>query len=61
MRIIEVVVSPKGEATLQTKGYAGSDCLRATKFLEQALGIVQVEIKTAEFYQTASTDQYLRA
>src|SRR6266850_1284097 len=36
-RIIEVVVSPTGETTVQTKGYAGSDCLQASRFLEEAL------------------------
>lgn len=51
-RIIEVIVSPQGEVTLQTKGYAGSDCLQASKFLEQALGIVTNDQKTTEFYQT---------
>ena len=38
-RIIEVTVSPRGEATVQTKGYTGGDCLAASKFLEQALGV----------------------
>src|SRR5262245_32480727 len=35
-RIIEIVVSPKGEATVRTKGYAGGDCLQASKWLENA-------------------------
>lgn len=56
-RIIEVVVSPQGEATVQTKGYAGTDCLQASKFLEQALGVVSTDHKTSEFYQTISTQQ----
>ena len=38
-RIIEMTVSPKGETSIQTKGIAGSDCLQASKWLEQALGI----------------------
>ena len=60
-RIIEVTVSPRGEATVQTKGYAGADCLQASKFLEQALGVVATETKTAEFYQgQATTEQALR-
>jgi hypothetical protein len=54
-RIIEVIVSPQGEATVQTKGYAGSDCLQASKFIEQALGDVASERKTAEFYETTAT------
>ena len=59
-RIIEVVVSPTGEATVQTKGYAGADCLQASKFLEQALGVVAADHKTAEFYQPAAAEQQLR-
>ena len=56
-RIIEVVVSPTGEATVQTKGYAGADCLQASKFLEQALGVTTADRKTAEFYETATQPQ----
>ena len=59
-RIIEVVVSPQGEATVQTKGYAGGDCLRASKFLEDALGVVADERKTAEFYQPVQAEQQAR-
>ena len=55
-RIIEVVVSPQGEATVQTRGYAGSDCLRASRFLEQALGVTTSDRKTAEYYQ-GTTEQ----
>jgi Protein of unknown function (DUF2997) len=56
-RVIEVTVSPQGEATVQTKGYAGADCLGASRFLEQALGAVAGERKTAEFYQAAPAPQ----
>jgi hypothetical protein len=56
-RIIEVVVSPTGEATVQTKGYTGADCLRASQFLEQALGVATQDKKTAEFYREATTEQ----
>jgi hypothetical protein len=37
-RIIEVVVSPTGEATVPTKGYAGADCLQASKALAACCG-----------------------
>ena len=56
-RVIEVIVSPTGETTVQTKGYTGSHCLQASKFLEQALGVIAAEAKTSEFYQTSSTEQ----
>ena len=50
-RIIEVIVSPTGETTVQTKGYAGADCLGASKFLEEALGVKTTERLTPEFYE----------
>jgi hypothetical protein len=50
-RIIKVIVSPKGETTVRTEGYAGADCLHASRFLEEVLGIPTAERKTAEFYQ----------
>jgi hypothetical protein len=56
-RIIEVLVSPTGEATVQTRGYAGGDCLQASRFLEQALGTVTAERKTTEFFETTSEEQ----
>jgi hypothetical protein len=59
-RIIEVLVSSQGEATVQTKGYAGSDCLQASKFLELALGVVSNERKTAEFYNAAAAEQHVQ-
>ena len=50
-RIIEVIVSPTGETTVQTRGYAGGDCLQASKFLEQSLGVKTTERPTPEFYE----------
>jgi len=59
-RIIEVTVSPKGEVSVQTKGYAGADCIAASKFVEQALGVAVTDRKTGEFYQTVPTQQQVR-
>jgi hypothetical protein len=59
-RIIELIVSPKGETTLQTKGFAGSDCVQASKFLEHALGVSTADRKTSEFYQTAANEQQVQ-
>jgi hypothetical protein len=59
-RVIEVTVSPQGEATVQTKGYAGPDCLQASRFLEQALGVATADRKTAEFHQTAPAQQHVQ-
>jgi hypothetical protein len=60
-RIIELTVSPRGETTLQTKGYAGADCQQASQYLEQALGIVASERKTAEWYQSTATEQHVQS
>ena len=60
MRIIEVTVSPQGETTVQTKGYAGADCLQASRFLEEALGATINERKTAEFYQAQEVPQQIQ-
>jgi hypothetical protein len=59
-RLIEVVVSPKGETTVQTKGYAGADCVQASRFLEQALGVTTADRKTAEYHQTNPSQQQVQ-
>jgi hypothetical protein len=59
-RIIEVTVSPKGETTIQTKGYSGSDCLQASRFLEEALGVVTADRRTTEFYDTTAQQQHVQ-
>ena len=59
-RVIEVVVSPTGETTVQTKGFAGADCLQASKFLEQSLGVIANDRKTAEFYEPAAVQQQVQ-
>jgi len=57
---IEIIVSPKGESVIQTKGFTGSSCREATKALEQALGAVQADKVTAEMYQTATAGQQIK-
>jgi hypothetical protein len=59
-RIIEVIVSPKGAVTIETKGYIGADCLQASKALEQALGVPSADRKTAEFFASTSAEQHVQ-
>ncbi len=59
-RTIEVIVSPKGETRIETRGFAGSSCQEASRFLEQALGTRAAEQLTAEFYQPAVQTQPLQ-
>jgi len=49
-KIIEIIVSPKGEASVETKGFAGGECRQASKFVEEALGKRGQERMTPEFY-----------
>ena len=48
---IEIIVSPKGKTTVTTRGFTGSQCRDASKFIEQALGSRHSEQLTAEFHQ----------
>ena len=59
-KVIEIVVSPRGEATVQTRGFAGGECREAGKFVEQALGRTTAETLTAEFYHGQQAGQALR-
>jgi len=56
-KTIEIIVSPKGEAIVTTKGFAGSSCREASKFIEQALGQRTDERLTAEFHHAQSVEQ----
>ena len=52
---IEIVVDPKGAATVETKGFTGSSCIEASRFIEQALGNKTGERTTPEFYWQTPT------
>jgi hypothetical protein len=60
LKTIEITVDAKGECTVQTKGFAGSSCREASKFVEQALGVVQSDTPTAEMHQSQTENQQLR-
>ena len=57
MKSIEIIVSPKGETSLETRGFTGGECRDASKFLEQSLGTRSDEKLTDEFYQSAAVEQ----
>jgi hypothetical protein len=59
-RVIELIVMPKGETTIQTKGYSGGSCLSASKWIEQALGITTADTKTSEYFENATTEQQIQ-
>ena len=58
-RIIEIIVSPTGQIKLETKGFMGSSCRDASRFLEEALGVKTEERPTAEFYSQAADERQI--
>jgi hypothetical protein len=48
---IEIIVTPTGELTINTIGFKGTDCEKATKYLEEALGKVGGKVKKPEYHQ----------
>jgi len=60
-RTIEILISPKGETTVQTKGFTGGTCRDASKLLEQALGQKTGDQATAEFYAAQQIQQTQQA
>lgn len=60
MKTIEITVAPDGQTKVETKGFSGSSCREASRFIEQALGKATGEHLTAEFYQAAGQQQTLQ-
>lgn len=48
---IEVIVAPTGEIQIDAVGFKGADCEKATRFLEEALGVVSNRVKKPEYHQ----------
>ena len=57
MKTIEIIISPSGESRVETKGFAGSACRDASRFLELALGKSASESLTAEFHEAHTHHQ----
>ncbi len=60
MKEIEVVIHPDGSVSVEARGYDGTDCEEATRFLEQALGKVQQRKHKPEYYRRAARGNTLR-
>jgi hypothetical protein len=53
---IEIIISPTGQTTVQTKGFTGVSCQDASRFVEQALGQRTGEQLTADFHRQAENE-----
>ena len=59
-RTIEVTVSPNGDILIDAVGFKGADCEKATRFLEEALGVAGPKQKKPEYHQRSTTAQTQR-
>lgn len=56
-KTIEIIIAPNGQSRVETKGFVGSECRGASRFIERALGQQTDEILKAEFHQSAENQQ----
>ena len=49
MKAVEIIINSSGQLTINAAGFSGSDCEKATAFLEQALGQLTGKQRKPEF------------
>lgn len=45
---IEIIIAPTGEITIDAVGFKGADCEKATRYLEEALGVAGKRVRKPE-------------
>ena len=59
-KTIEIIIAPNGQSRVETKGFTGSECRDASRFVELVIGQQTNEILKSEFHQTATTQQQVQ-
>ena len=59
-KTIEIIIAPNGQSKVETKGFTGSECREASRFVELAIGQQTTEILKSEFHQTATAPQQVQ-
>jgi hypothetical protein len=54
-RTIEIIIGTTGELQIDVVGFKGPDCEKATRFLEEALGVIGRKVKKPEYHQSITT------
>jgi len=52
---ITFTIDDNGEVKIEVKGAPGEDCMKLTKEIEEALGLVEERQMTSEFFQKEET------
>ena len=47
---IEIIISTSGEVIIDAVGFKGADCEHATRYLEQALGVVRQKDRKPDYH-----------
>jgi hypothetical protein len=53
-KTIEIIIGTTGEIQIDGLGFKGPDCEKATRFLEEALGVVGKKVKKPEYHQRST-------
>jgi hypothetical protein len=53
-RTIKIIIGTTGEIQIDAVGFKGPDCEQATRFLEEALGVVGQKVKKPGYHQHGS-------
>ena len=59
-KTIDIIISPTGQSRVETKGFTGTECRDASRFIEQAIGQQTSEILKAEFHQAVAAQQQVQ-
>jgi len=60
-KAIEVVIQPDGSLKIDAVGFTGSDCDKATAFLEKARGQTTGKSRKPEYFTAARVSQQQKA
>lgn len=55
-----IVTIENGNPRVETKGFVGAECLKATAELERALGVVTKDQRTPEFHARVAATERVR-
>ena len=57
---IKIRFAKDGTSVVETEGFQGADCTRASDFIEKALGMQTHDEKNEDYYHNAEQHQHLQ-
>ncbi len=56
-KTIQIIIQPNGSVAIDAVGFTGTDCEKATQYLEEALGVIDHRNKKPEYHQQRKSGQ----